>query len=103
MWTAQGALQPALSTWLVERRGNVYRLKTRPAALQEIELLLDALRELDALEQPALADIAEAAYDCGRSTYQLCFTPFEDMLEGLPTSAGSFADTATDPLSVGTL
>jgi hypothetical protein len=104
MWSTQGPLQPALSTWLVERRGNVYRMKTRPATSQEIESMLDALRELDALEQPMLTDIAEAAHDCGRGTYQLCFTAFEDMLEGLSYKRWLFRRHRDGrPLSVGYL
>ncbi|HYP87770.1 MAG TPA: hypothetical protein VEQ59_06445 [Polyangiaceae bacterium] len=84
MWTARSPLEPVCSTWLVERHGNLYRLKTRPAEPHEIELLLDTLRELGALEPDAVESIAEATYDCGQHTFQLCFTALEDMREGTP-------------------
>jgi len=102
MWSSRGARQPALSTWLVEKRGGAYRLKCRPATSDEIEQMLQALRELDALEEPIDADIAEAEYDCGRGRYQLCFAAFEDMLEGLPYKRWIFRRHHDDrPLSVG--
>jgi hypothetical protein len=102
MWSSRGARQPALSTWLVQKCGSAYRLKCRPATSDEIEMMLEALREVDALEQSLEADIAEAEYDCGRGRYQLCFTAFEDMLEGLPYKRWIFRRHRDGrPLSVG--
>jgi hypothetical protein len=74
---------PLTSTWVAERSNGVYRLCARPASADEVEALLEALRELDALEPDADATIAEAQYDCRERVYQLCFTPLEDMMEGL--------------------
>lgn len=81
LWTPDAT--PLSSTWIAERSGNVYRLQTRPADADELAALLDALRELDALESDVVGPIAEAQYDCRYHTYQLCFTPVEEMLEGL--------------------
>ena len=74
---------PLSSTWIAECKAGVYRLLARPANRDEIESLLEALRELAALEDDADATIAEAQYDCRERVYQLCFTPLQDMLEGL--------------------
>lgn len=81
VWSVDAA--PLSSTWIAERHDGVYRVLARPADRAEVESLLQALRELDALEDDADATIAEAQYDCRERVYQLCFTPLEDMLEGL--------------------
>jgi len=81
LWTTHAA--PLTSTWIAERSNGVYRLCTRPASPDEVEALLDTLRELDALEHDAETTIAEAQYDCRERVYQLCFTPLEEMMEGL--------------------
>lgn len=104
MWTAQGALEPLRSTWLVERRGRSYRLRARPASLEEIELLLDVLRELGELGASVPEAIAEAEYDCSQRTYQLCFTPLQDMHEGSAYRRWIFRrHSDARPLSVGYL
>lgn len=81
LWTTHTT--PLTSTWVAERSNGVYRLCTRPANSDEVQDLLDALRELDALEPDADTTIAEAQYDCRERVYQLCFTPLEEMMEGL--------------------
>jgi hypothetical protein len=74
---------PLTSTWIAERSNGVYRLCTRPASTDEVEALLDALREVDALEPDADLAVAEAQYDCRARVYHLCFTALEEMVEGL--------------------
>ena len=81
LWTTHAA--PLTSTWIAESSDGAYRLCTRPANSNELEELLDALRELGALEPDADVTIAEAQYDCRERVYQLCFTPLEEMMEGL--------------------
>jgi len=73
---------PLNRTWVAERCGNVYRLVARPADADELQQLLDTLRELGALELGSEDAIAEAQYDCRNRTYELSFTPLEEMLEG---------------------
>ena len=60
---------PLLCTWLAECARNVYRLAARPANADEVEELLQALGDLDALEQPLDEPIAEAQYDCRHRIY----------------------------------
>jgi hypothetical protein len=84
MWRRRTALDPLHSTWLIERRADVYRLRLRPADADEIQMLIAALREVAADELDDTPAIAEADYDCADRTYQLCFTAFEDMREGVP-------------------
>jgi|GEM_PF-4446322 len=81
VWTTHAA--PLTSTWIAERTNDVYRLCARPASPDELEALLEALRELGALEHDAETTVAEAQYDCRERVYQLCFTPREEMMEGL--------------------
>ncbi len=89
------------STWIAERAHDVYRVMARPANADEIEELLQALRELDALEQRVDEPIAEAQYDCRHRTYQLCFTALEAMLEGFAYKRWIFRRHADGrPLSV---
>jgi hypothetical protein len=100
LWTSDAT--PLSSTWIAERSGNVYRLLARPANADELEALLDALRELNALEADLAGAIAEAQYDCRSRTYQLCFTALEDMVEGLRYERWVFRRHADGrPLSVG--
>jgi hypothetical protein len=82
MWTNGNDDQPRHSVWLAERKGQVYRLRARPATAEELRELLDALRELGA-DQAQDEPVAEAEYDCTDRRYQLCFTPLEEMVEGL--------------------
>lgn len=82
VWTRRPAPPPRHSVWLAERRGNVYRLKLRPANADEIQLLLEALREVAAFEPETAPAVVEADYDCSERTYQVCFTALEDMREG---------------------
>lgn len=81
MWSSD-AQTPRCSTWIAERLGQVFRLQARPATADEIDELLEALRELDVLDSKDVETIAEAEYDCRYRSYQLCFTALEDMLEG---------------------
>lgn len=100
LWTPDAA--PLTSTWLAERAGNVYRLLARPANSDELSQLLETLRELNALEVDLTDAIAEAQYDCLHRQYQLCFTPLEEMLEGLRYERWVFRRHADGrPLSVG--
>jgi len=93
---------PLLRTWIAERFGNAYRLRIRPVDSDELATLLQTLQELDALESDAVGPIAEAQYDCRYRTYQLCFTPLEEMLEGLRYERWVFRRHADGrPLSVG--
>jgi hypothetical protein len=102
LWTPDSP--PLSSTWIAERSGSVYRLQARPANADELETLLDALRELGALERDVGATIAEAQYDCRNRSYQLCFTPLEEMLEGLRYERWVFRRHSDGrPLSVGYL
>jgi hypothetical protein len=102
LWTSDAT--PLSSTWVAERTGDVYRLRARPANPDEIHALLEALRELDALESDVGGPIAEAQYDCRYQTYQLCFTPVEEMLEGLRYERWVFRRHSDGrPLSVGYL
>lgn len=102
LWTPDA--MPLTSTWLAERSGNVYRLRARPANPDEVEQLLEALRELNALEGEMADAIAEAQYDCRGRTYQLCFTPLAEMLEGRRYERWVFRRHADGrPLSVGYL
>src|SRR5262245_14687134 len=82
VWMRRPAAEPLHSVWLAERRQGIYRLKLRPANGDEIQLLLEALREVSALEPEAEPSVVEADYDCSERTYQVCFTALEDMLEG---------------------
>jgi len=59
----------------------------------------EALLELSALEKIDERPIAEAHYDCQHRAYQLTFTPFEQMHEGLPYRRWIFACTTTDARS----
>jgi hypothetical protein len=81
LWTTHAT--PLTSTWIAERSHGVYRLCTRPASADEVALLLEALRELDAFDSNDDTTIAEAQYDCRERVYQLCFTALEEMIEGL--------------------
>jgi hypothetical protein len=92
---------PALcSTWVAERTGQVFRLQARPATSDEIQLLVEALQELGVWEPSAL--IAEAEYDCRYQSYQLSFTPLEEMVEGRPYERWMFRRHRDGrPLSVG--
>jgi hypothetical protein len=102
VWAAEAAPTPLCSTWIAERSNDVFRLMTRPATTDELETLLGALRELDALEYEGHEPIAEAQYDCRQRSYQLCFTPLEEMLEGMPYRRWVFRRHADGrPLSVG--
>jgi hypothetical protein len=102
LWTPNSA--PLSSTWIAQRSDGVYRLQARPANADELEALLDALRETGALERDVGAAIAEAQYDCRDRSYQLCFTPLEEMLEGLRYERWVFRRHADGrPLSVGYL
>lgn len=82
--TTRAAREACHRTWLIERRGNRYRLRARPADSYEIELLLEALREVAALAPGGAPALAEASYDCVEHTYQVCFTALDDMREGQP-------------------
>lgn len=102
LWTLDAT--PLTSTWIAERSSNVYRLLTRPANADELAALLDALRELNALEGDMSDAIAEAQYDCRNRTYQLCFTPLEQMREGRRYERWVFRRHADGrPMSVGYL
>ena len=102
LWTPDST--PLRSTWIAERSGNVYRLQARPANADELAALFDALRELDALDGAVSPTVAEAQYDCRNRSYQLCFTPLEEMLEGLRYERWVFRRHSDDrPLSVGYL
>jgi hypothetical protein len=95
---------PLCSTWVAERSGEVYRLMARPANPDELQAMLEALRELDALEDDCEGSVAEAQYDCRNRTYQLCFTPLEGMLEDIPYKRWVFRRHDDGrPLSVGYL
>lgn len=83
-WFDPGWDAPLCSTWIAERSGDVFRLLGRPANRDELEQLFEALSELDAFDEVAGQPVAEAHYDCRHRTYQLCFTPLEQMHEGLP-------------------
>ncbi len=84
MSTPRAPLGPLHRAWLIERRGEIYRLRARPADADEIELLLEALREVAAIAPDGTPRIAEAGYDCHEHAYHVCFTPLEDMREGEP-------------------
>jgi hypothetical protein len=84
VWLDQGRDVPLCSTWIAERSGDVFRLLGRPANRDELELLYEALRELGARDELETGGIAEAHYDCKHRTFQLSFTPLEQMHEGLP-------------------
>jgi hypothetical protein len=84
VWASRQTAEPQHNVWLVERRGSVYRIKVRPANADEIQSLLEALREVSALEPEATPPIVEADYDCSERTYQVCFTALENMREGAP-------------------
>lgn len=84
VWASGPACEALHRVWLVERRGCVYRIKLRPANADEIRVLLEALREVSALEPEAAPTIVEADYDCSEHTYQVCFTALENMREGAP-------------------
>jgi hypothetical protein len=84
VWANRPAPEPLHRVWLVERRRDVYRLRLRPANTDEIALLLEALREVAALEPDATPPVVEADYDCSERTYQVCFTALENMREGAP-------------------
>lgn len=100
LWTTHAT--PLTSTWIVEQSHGVYRLCTRPANADEVADLIEALRELDALEPDAAPTIAEAQYDCRERVYQLCFTALEEMLEGLRYERWVFRRHVDGrPLSVG--
>lgn len=100
LWATHAA--PLTSTWIAERSDGAYRLRTRPATRDELEELLDALRELGALERDVDTTIAEAQYDCRERVYQLCFTPLEEMMEGLRYERWVFRRHVDErPLSVG--
>lgn len=100
LWTPDAT--PLRSTWVAERSGNVYRLLARPANADELEQLFEALRELNALEGELSDAIAEAQYDCRQRTYQLCFTPLEEMREGMRYDRWVFRRHSDGrPLSVG--
>jgi len=72
-----------LGTWLIERRGNVYRMRTRPLDADEIQIVLEALREVAAVAPDANPRIAEALYDCTEHTYELRLTALEQMRESV--------------------
>jgi hypothetical protein len=100
LWTVNAV--PRMSTWIAERAGGAFRLVTRPANSDEVQALLDALGEVGALEHDADTTIAEAQYDCRERVYQLCFTPLEEMLEGLRYERWVFRRHSDErPLSVG--
>ncbi len=84
VWASRSAPDPLHRVWLVERRGEVYRLRLRPANTDELQLLLEALREVAAIGPDATPPIVEADYDCSERTYQVCFTALENMQEGAP-------------------
>ena len=67
-------------------------------------MLYEALLEVGALEKIDERPIAEAHYDCKRRAYQLTFTPFAQMHEGLPYRRWIFrVHDDGRPLSVGYL
>jgi hypothetical protein len=102
--TAWTTTEPRRGTWLVERLRNVYRLRARPADADELGRLLDALRDVRALEPGARPEVAQADYDCSKRSYQLCFTLLEDMREGTPYKRWILRRHHDDrPLSVGYL
>jgi len=72
---------PRHAVWLIERRGSVYRLRARPADADELEQLLEALREVAAIGPEASPRVAEAFYDCTEHAYELSFTALADMRE----------------------
>ena len=57
VWASRQTAEPQHNVWLVERRGSVYRIKVRPANADEIQSLLEALREVSALEPEATPPI----------------------------------------------
>jgi hypothetical protein len=73
---------PLRATWIIEREANVYRLRARPPEVHEILMLLEALREVEAIPPGNAPRIAEASYDCVEHTYELSFTLIEDLREG---------------------
>ena len=75
--------EPLQSMWVAERAGDVFRMLARPANRDEILELLEALREVRALEPEISNPVAEAQYDCRERTYQLSFTSLDAMLEGV--------------------
>lgn len=92
---------PLCRTWIAERSGTVFRLMGRPANSDELDELFAALRELGTPE-PEGHGVAEAFYDCRGHTYQLYFTPLEEMHEGLPYRRYVFRRHSDGrPLSVG--
>jgi len=100
LWTPDST--PLHRIWIAERSGNVYRLRARPANADELAALFDALPELDALGEGVSTTVAEAQYDCRDRCYQLCFTPLEEMLEGLRYERWIFRRHGDGrPLSVG--
>lgn len=100
LWSEKAT--PRSSTWLAERAGDVYRLRARPATLDELRALLEALEELGVQGVSSTSMIAEAHYDCRDRTYQLCLTPLEEMVEGRPYKRWLFRRHADGrPLSVG--
>jgi hypothetical protein len=102
MWCEQRS--PLCSTWLAERAAGVYRLQARPATTDEIRDLMDALQELGLGEVARGGPLAEVEYDCRYRSYQLCFTPLEEMLEGRPYKRWIFRRHRDGrPLSVGFL
>lgn len=102
MWC--DAASPLCRTWIAERAGPVYRLQARPATPDEIQALLEALQELGVREALPGAPIAEVEYDCRYRSYQLCFTPLEEMVENRPYKRWIFRRHRDGrPLSVGYL
>jgi hypothetical protein len=101
-WLDQGRETPLQSTWIAERHGDVFRLLGRPANHEELVQLFEALLEVGAASEIAEGPIAEAHYDCKHRTFQLTFTPFEQMREGLPYRRWIFREHGDGrPLSVG--
>lgn len=101
--TRGDAHHPRSCSWTAERAGPVFRLQMRPADPHELADLLQALRELGAIEGEDV-QVAEAEYDCRYRSFQLCFVALEDMVEGVPYKRWVFRRHRDGrPISVGYL